>query len=115
MTTMTEAIEVHVDPMTAFTVFTDEFDQWWGNGPIDAYDSWRLIERRIEPGVGGRLVEDYGDEERVLGTITVWEPGERLAWKTDNGVAIDVVFEALDSRTRVRVTGTVPTGVDGRS
>ena len=36
MTTMTEVIDVDTDPMTAFTVFTDEFDQWWGRGPIDA-------------------------------------------------------------------------------
>jgi hypothetical protein len=113
MTTMTEAIDVDVDPMTAFTVFTDEFDQWWGTGPIDAYDSWRLVERRIEPGVGGRLVEDYGDEERVTGTITIWEPGARLAWTTRNDVSIDVTFEAHASGTRVRVTGMVPDGVDG--
>src|SRR4051794_22213821 len=64
---MTEVVEVATDPMTAFTTFTDEFDQWWGRGPIDAYDTWRLTERRIEGGVGGRLVEDYGDEVRYLG------------------------------------------------
>lgn len=110
---MTESIDVDTDPMTAFTVFTDEFDQWWGRGPIDAYDTWRLIERRIEGGVGGRLVEDYGDGERVLGTITIWEPGARLAWTTRNSVTIEVQFEAYDSGTRVRVTGTVPDGVVG--
>jgi hypothetical protein len=38
--------------MTSFRVFTDEFDQWWGRGAIDAYDSWRLVERLIEGGVG---------------------------------------------------------------
>jgi hypothetical protein len=113
MTSMTEVIDVDTDPMTAFTIFTDEFDQWWGRGPIDAYNSWRLIERRIEAGVGGRLVEDYGDEERVLGTITIWEPGARLAWTTRNDVTIEVTFDAHASGTRVRVTGTVPEGVDG--
>ncbi len=51
--TMSEAIDVDVDPMTAFTVFTDEFADWWGNGPIDAWDSSRVVGRRIEPGVGG--------------------------------------------------------------
>ena len=30
MTSMTETIDVSTDPMTAFTAFTDEFDQWWG-------------------------------------------------------------------------------------
>ena len=65
MTTMTEVIDVAIDPLTAFTIFTDEFDQWWGRGPIDAQPTrGDLVERRIEGGVGGRLVEDYGDEER---------------------------------------------------
>jgi uncharacterized glyoxalase superfamily protein PhnB len=113
MTSMTEVIDVDTDPMTAFTSFTDEFDQWWGRGPIDAYDTWRLVERRIEGGVGGRLVEDYGDEERVTGTITVWEPGARLAWATRDEVTIDITFDAHASGTRIRVTGTVPDGVDG--
>ncbi|GAC1539964.1 MAG: hypothetical protein NVS3B12_26570 [Acidimicrobiales bacterium] len=113
MTTMTEEILVDTDPMTAFHVFTDEFDQWWGRGPIDAYDSWRLVERRMEGGVGGRLVEDYGGEELVTGTITIWEPGARLAWTTRNDVTIEVSFESQGSGTRIRVTGTVPAGVDG--
>ncbi|MCA1708173.1 MAG: SRPBCC domain-containing protein [Actinobacteria bacterium] len=113
MTSMTEVIDVDTDPVTAFSVFTDEFDQWWGRGPIDAYLTWRLVERRIEGGVGGRLVEDYGDEERVLGTITIWEPGARLAWMNRNDVTIEVTFEAHASGTRVRVTGTVPTDVEG--
>ena len=110
---MSETIEVDTDPTTTFTIFTDEFDQWWGNGPIDAYETWRLVERRIEPGVGGRLVEDYGDEERVTGTITIWEPGARLAWTTRNDVTIEVTFKAHASGTRVSVVGTVPDGIDG--
>ncbi len=113
MTKMTEEIVVDADPATAFTIFTDEFDKWWGRGPIDADDSWRLVERRIEGGVGGRLVQDYGNEELVTGTITVWEPGARLAWTTRNGVTIEVRFDAQESGTRVRVTGTVPEGIDG--
>lgn len=110
---MRTEIEVDVEPTTAFRMFTEEYDQWWGNGPIDAYESWRLVERRIEPGVGGRLVEDYGDEVRVLGTITVWEPGARLAWTTDDGVTIDVAFSGAIDSTRVTVSGTVPAGIDG--
>lgn len=114
MTSMTEEIVVETDPMTSFAIFTDEYDQWWGRGPIDAYNTWRLVERRIEGGVGGRLVEDYGDEQLVLGTITVWEPGARLAWTTRDDVTIEVTFEAHATGTRVRVIGTVPDGVDGR-
>jgi hypothetical protein len=59
------------------------------------------------------LVEDYGDEERVTGTITIWEPGARLAWTTRNDVTIEVTFQAHAAGTRVRVTGTVPDGVEG--
>src|SRR5947207_14962546 len=113
MTAMTETIDVDVDPMTAFTAFTDEYDQWWGNGPIDAYESWRLVERRIEPGVGGRLVEDYGDEQRIVGTITIWEPGARLAGTTRNDVTIDVTFAVLGAGTRVTVPGGVRDGFAG--
>ena len=58
---VTSTIDVDVDPMTAFTAFTDEIDQWWGNGPIDAWDSSRCIGRRFEPGVGGRLLEQTRD------------------------------------------------------
>lgn len=113
MTSMTETIDVDTDPTTAFDVFTSEFDQWWGRGPIDAYDSWRLVERRIEGRVGGRLVEDCGNEQLVLGTITIWEPGARLAWTCRNDVTIEVTFQTHASGTRITVAGTVPDGVDG--
>ena len=113
MSSMSVEIDVPTDPTTAFEVFTEEYDQWWGNGPIDAYESWRLVERRMEPGVGGRLVEDYDDEERVLGTITIWEPGSRLAWTTANNVTIDVTFTPLATGARVTVSGVGPDGVVG--
>ena len=44
---VTSTIDVGVDPMTAFTAFTDELEQWGGNGPIDAWDSSRFIGRRL--------------------------------------------------------------------
>jgi uncharacterized glyoxalase superfamily protein PhnB len=108
---MTSSVEVAVDPMTAFRAFTEEWDQWWGNGPIDAWDSSRCVGRRIEPGVGGRLLELYQDGELELGRITVWEPGERVGWASSvDDVVIDVVFEPVDGGTRVRVDGSL---VDG--
>ena len=117
--TMSEAIDVDVDPMTAFTVFTDEFADWWGNGPIDAWDSSRVVGRRIEPGVGGRILELYADDALELGRVTTWEPGRRLSWASSvDDVRIDVTFEPLDGgRTRVRVDGTAtgPNAGDGFS
>lgn len=58
------------------------------------------------------MVEDYGDEQRVTGTITVWEPPARLAWTTRNDVSFEVEFEALATGTMVRVTATIPADRD---
>lgn len=106
--TMSETVEVNVDQATAFKVFTEEFNEWWGNGPIDAWDSSRVIEHRIEPGPDGRLLEVYADGALELGQISVWEPPRRLSWNSSvDDVIIDVTFEALtEVATRVRVVGT---------
>ena len=61
-----------VDPGTAFAVFTEEIDCWWIPGPINFHDSSRAYGKRIEPGIGGRLVEVYDDatgEGLVLGRV----------------------------------------------
>ncbi|HEV3226755.1 MAG TPA: VOC family protein [Acidimicrobiales bacterium] len=111
---VTSTIDVDVDPDTAFRAFTDELDQWWGNGPIDAWDSSRCIGRRLEPGVGGRLLELYQDDDLELGRVTVWEPGARVCWQSSvDDVVIEVYFEAIASGTRVRVEGIVPDGKVG--
>lgn len=55
-------VEVSVDPLTAFMVFTEEINLWWKPGPINWYDSYRAIGTRMEPGVGGRWLEVYDDE-----------------------------------------------------
>jgi uncharacterized glyoxalase superfamily protein PhnB len=105
---MSTSVDVDVDTATAFAVFTDELHEWWGNGPIDAWDSSRAIARRLEPGVGGRLLEVYADGALELGRVVVWEPGARVSWTSSvDDVTIDVTFEAIaGGRTRVRVDGT---------
>jgi uncharacterized glyoxalase superfamily protein PhnB len=111
---VTSTIDVGVDPLTAFTAFTDELDQWWGNGPIDAWDSSRCIGRRLEPGLGGRLLELYEDDALELGRVTAWEPGARVCWQSSvDDVVIEVHFEPIASGTRVRVAGIVPDGKVG--
>ncbi len=111
----TSTIDVDVDPLTAFTAFTDELDEWWGNGPIDAWDSSRCIGRCVEPGVGGRLLELYQDDESLeLGRVTVWEPGARVCWQSSvDDVVIEVHFEPIANGTRVRVDGIVADGKIG--
>jgi uncharacterized glyoxalase superfamily protein PhnB len=118
--TMSRASEVEVptDPQTAFTVFTDELDLWWVRGPINAYDSGRLVEMRLEAGVGGRILEIYdtaSGNALELARVTVWEPGSRLAWKSSlDDVTIDVRFEQTESGTLVRLEATVAEGGEDR-
>jgi uncharacterized glyoxalase superfamily protein PhnB len=87
-------------------------------GPINAYDSGKLVEMRCEHGVGGRILEVYDAETGEgleLARITVWEPGERLAWKSSlDDVSIDVRFEPTTAGTRVRLEATVPEGGEDR-
>jgi uncharacterized glyoxalase superfamily protein PhnB len=119
MTAATSAsaqVEVGVDPATAFVAFTDEMDLWWLRTPITFYDSARAVARRVEPGVGGRLLEVYDEgsgDALELGRITVWEPGAHLAWRSSvDEVDVDVFFEPTASGTLVRVEARLLPGGD---
>ena len=113
--TRESTVEVSADPQTAFTAFTDELDLWWVRGPINAYDSGRLVEMRCEPGVGGRILEVYEGDALELARITAWQPGERVAWKSSlDDVSIDVRFEPTDAGTLVRLEATVAEGGEDR-
>ena len=109
---ISSSVEVAIDPITAFTVFTEEIDCWWVQGPINFYDSSRAYGIRIEPGVGGRVIEVYNDasgDGLELARISVWEPGSRLAWESSlDDVKIDIHFLQSDGGTVVRVDATIP-------
>ncbi len=117
-TTVASEVEVGVDPATAFVAFTDEMDSWWVHGPINFYDAARALGRRVEPGVGGRLLEVYDQESGEgleTGRITVWEPGARLAWTSSlDDVVVEVTFTATTAGTRVRVEARIPDGGQDR-
>ena len=113
--TRESTVEVSADPQIAFTEFTEELDLWWVRGPINAYDSGRLVEMRCEPGVGGRILEVYDGDALELARMTAWEPGERVAWKSSlDDVSIDVRFEPTDAGTLVRLEATVAEGGEDR-
>ncbi|HEV2901745.1 MAG TPA: VOC family protein [Gaiellaceae bacterium] len=105
------AVKVAIDPLSAFTAFTDEIDAWWVRGPINFFDAARAVAMRIEPGVGGRVLEVYDDardDALELGRITVWEPGVRLAYRSlVDDTEVDVRFDAVEDGTQVRVTQTL--------
>ena len=112
--TTTSSIEVAVDPSTAFQVFTEELHCWWIQGPINFFETARAVHMRMEPGVGGRILEVYDEETGdglELARITAWEPGERVAWTSSlDDVEIDVRFERSAGGTEVRVRATIPEG-----
>jgi uncharacterized glyoxalase superfamily protein PhnB len=114
----TSRVEVAVDPLTAFTAFTVELDLWWVRGPINAYDSGRLVEMRCEAGVGGRILEVYDadtGEGLELARITAWEPGRHLAWQSSlDDVRIDVRFDSTSTGTVVELEATIPAGGQDR-
>lgn len=118
--TVRSEVEVGVDPVTAFSVFTEEMDLWWVRGPINFFgDAGRVVEIRCEPGVGGRILELYdhpldGDLlERAR--ITVWEPGVRLGWESSlDDVSTEVRFLPSTGGTRVVVEHSIPAGGEDR-
>jgi uncharacterized glyoxalase superfamily protein PhnB len=97
-------VVVGVDTAAAFRIFTEEVDLWWVRGPANFYDGARARGMRFEPGVGGRFIQlNDGIDDRTLGRITAWEPGERLAYETDDGGAVEVRFKPAPDGTRVVV------------
>jgi uncharacterized protein YndB with AHSA1/START domain len=102
---------VPVDPGSAFDAFTSEIDAWYVRGPYSWNDPERAVGMRIEPGVGGRWIEVWDAETGEgfdLGTITAWEPGERLVVSfrafdlpPEPRTEIEVRFEPIAEGTRV--------------
>ncbi|NKC01398.1 MAG: bleomycin resistance protein [Pseudomonadales bacterium] len=111
---MSSSVEVATDPTTAFEVFTQEVNCWWLQGPINFHDSSQTYEKRIEPEVGGRILEVRNletGEGLELGRITIWEPGTRLAWDSSiDDVSTIVLFEPSANGTKVTVTARIPNG-----
>jgi uncharacterized glyoxalase superfamily protein PhnB len=119
--TVSSSVEVAADPAAAFAIFTEEVGLWWQQGPINFYDSSRAHGKRIEPGVGGRVLEVYDldtGEGLELARITEWEPGRRLAWRSSlDDVETVVSFTASGAdgrRTLVQVEATVRDGGEDR-
>ena len=113
MSTAIAAIEVPCGPDTAFDIFSGDIGIWWKPGTRYWNDSARGVELRLEPHVGGRLIEvhDAGTGDGFeIGRVLVWEPGKRLVftWRQDDWPAsefteVEVRFEPAGSGTLVTV------------
>ena len=106
------ALRVPCDPCEAFERFTGEIGQWWRPNGLFQFTEGRNGTLGFEPGLGGRLVETYADGTTfVIGTITTWQPPDRLVltWRQANfptgaTTELHVTFEATETaQTRVTV------------
>lgn len=119
-TSAESVVEVELDPETAFQIFTEEINLWWVRGPINHYDASRLAELRLEPGVGGRMLEIYDESSGDMletARVTVWEPGVRLVLRQSlQDTETDIRFEPIENGTLIKVSeyllpGGDPTGL----
>lgn len=80
-----KTVALRCPPEHAFRVFTERVDAWWP-------PSHRALGGRmaLEPGVGGRLLERAGTQERVLGRVVEWAPPGRLAFAWRLGAPAEV-------------------------
>lgn len=111
----TASVDVEVGPDTAFRAFTEDIGHWWVPGPINNWSFGRALGKRIEPGIGGRVLELYEDDALELGKITAWEPGRRLTYLSSvDETQVDVLFEEIPTGTRVSVEHSVLPGAHVR-
>jgi uncharacterized protein YndB with AHSA1/START domain len=102
---------VAVDPVTAFSIFTEEIGAWWKPKVKPLFRRNRTGTMKFELGANGRLLEVYSDapdEPFEVGRVLAWEPGELLAfeWRqADFGpndvTQVEVRFQAVKNGTRV--------------
>jgi len=100
---------VRVTIADAFEVFTLEIDQWWRRGPAYRVGGKQPGTLHLEPKLGGRLFEVYGEAKlHEIGAITIWDPPAHFAftWRGINFApaevtTVEVWFVASGEGTRV--------------
>jgi uncharacterized protein YndB with AHSA1/START domain len=103
---------VHVDcsPEEAIRLFTEGFGEWW---PLASLSVSRGGSEycAIEPWAGGRVFErTQSGEEHDWGTVTVWDPPDRIefTWhpgeRENRGQTVSVDFQVEADGTRVTLT-----------
>ncbi|REE24112.1 activator of Hsp90 ATPase-like protein [Paraburkholderia sp. BL27I4N3] len=109
------SLRVAASPQRAFDVFTREIGAWWRPNQLFQFtpqSAGVLSFEAAEPaGEQRRLVETQADGSVFeIGRVTVWEPGERLAfgWRQASfsdaqHTHVEVRFESVGDETRVTV------------
>jgi hypothetical protein len=104
------SIQVDCEIEDAFRLFTEQFNDWWplASYSIEGKDFRTCV---IEPWTGGRVFErNRSGEEREWGTVTNWDPPNRVAFRWHPGrtdkredETVDVRFDSAAHGTRVTV------------
>jgi hypothetical protein len=101
-----KTITVPLGTGAAFDLFTGGIARWWPMATHSLSGSAATV--RVEPRVGGRVIETRPDgTEAPWARVTVWDPGRRFAadWPLgrgeDEATRLDVTFTGTDAGTRV--------------
>lgn len=82
------SIEVRCSPERAFDLFTRTIGVWWPMATHSVYGQGGSV--AMGAGVGAEIVETSTSGERTMwGRVTIWEPGQRLAFTWHPGVPLD--------------------------
>lgn len=98
---------VALPPDEAFRVFTAEIGSWYVVDRYTVVDHERTVDVRIEPGVGGRIMDVHDDatgEGHEMGRITAWEPPSRFEFTDARATETEVRFDPLAGGARTVVT-----------
>lgn len=105
------SIDIAVDPMTAFTVFTRDIDLWWRKDKQYRFNWRKQGTMMLEPNEGGAVREVYDDgSDFYIGKILTWLPPQRLVfeWRSPNYrgnqmTEVEVNFAGIDTGTRATI------------
>jgi DNA-binding transcriptional ArsR family regulator len=84
-----KVITVPGSPTIVFELFTDRMAEWW---PLETHSVGQAdaVGVRVEPGVGGRVIETTKDgAEHEWAEIKEWEPGRRLGMDWYPGLPVE--------------------------
>src|SRR6516164_4687263 len=95
------SLRVAATPERAFGTFVDDIGAWWRPNGLFRFTTRSPGVLAFEPKLGGQFTETSGTGEVfVIGRITVWEPGTRVAftWRQasfapDQVTEVDVRFD----------------------
>jgi uncharacterized protein YndB with AHSA1/START domain len=105
------SVSVAVPPEFAFRLFTQDIDRWWRRGRKFRHSASESSLVLLEPRVGGRLLEQFGEGGAFeVGRVEVWEPPRRLCFRwrfadsgADEHTQVEVDFVPSGSGTLVSV------------